>query len=149
MKPKVVICRGLPGSGKSTWSRQFVRTHKNWARVCKQDIRRDVFENPDEGFDGKDNFAGRSDSVVCRISDVTITSLLEVGYSVIIDGINLNPNSLSRLKTFIGKRASVRIKNFTEVPLSLCLDRNSRRSREHPVSSVYIRRLARLYLKGE
>ena len=36
---EVIICRGIPASGKSTWAKQFINEHPNYIRVNKDDIR--------------------------------------------------------------------------------------------------------------
>jgi len=36
---KITMTRGLPASGKTTWSKDFVKKHNNWKRVSKDDLR--------------------------------------------------------------------------------------------------------------
>lgn len=36
---KVIICRGIPASGKSTWAKQFIKENKNWIRIGRDDFR--------------------------------------------------------------------------------------------------------------
>ena len=37
--PKLKVLCGISGSGKSTYSTQFISTHKNWVRVNRDNIR--------------------------------------------------------------------------------------------------------------
>ena len=39
MKKKVLILIGIPGSGKSTWSTEFVKENKDWVRINRDDFR--------------------------------------------------------------------------------------------------------------
>ena len=38
-KNKIIFCVGVPASGKSTWSKDFVRNNENYARLCRDDYR--------------------------------------------------------------------------------------------------------------
>lgn len=145
-KPVVVVTKGLPGSGKSTWSRNYVRAHKNWARICKQDLRRDVFENPNIGLEDND-YGGRSNKAVCDIRDAAILLLITRGYSVIVDGLSLHPDAVSHIEKVVGNRANVRVQDFTWVSLETCILRDAKRSREFSAGERAIRRLHRLYLE--
>ena len=37
--PKVILCRGIQGSGKTTWAKQYCKEHPNTIRVNRDDIR--------------------------------------------------------------------------------------------------------------
>lgn len=36
---KLIILQGIPGSGKTTYARQFCKDHDNYVRVNRDDIR--------------------------------------------------------------------------------------------------------------
>ena len=37
--PKLILCRGIQGSGKTTWAKQYCKEHPNSIRVNRDDIR--------------------------------------------------------------------------------------------------------------
>lgn len=37
--PKLILCRGIQGSGKTTWAKQYCKEHPNTIRVNRDDIR--------------------------------------------------------------------------------------------------------------
>ena len=39
MEQKIILCKGLPGSGKSTWSKQYCIDNPEFVRINKDDIR--------------------------------------------------------------------------------------------------------------
>lgn len=36
---KIILCRGIQGSGKTTWAKQYCKEHPNSIRVNRDDIR--------------------------------------------------------------------------------------------------------------
>ena len=36
---KIILCRGIQGSGKTTWAKQYCKEHPNTIRVNRDDIR--------------------------------------------------------------------------------------------------------------
>ena len=49
MANKVIILRGQSSTGKSYWSTKYIKEHKGWARVNKDDIRKALFGRNDFG----------------------------------------------------------------------------------------------------
>jgi len=43
--PCVIATVGISGSGKSTWTKQFMETHKDWKVICPDQIRKDLTGN--------------------------------------------------------------------------------------------------------
>lgn len=39
-KQKIIFCKGLPGSGKSTWSKQYCLDNPEFVRINKDDVRK-------------------------------------------------------------------------------------------------------------
>ena len=40
MKRKIILCRGIQGSGKSTWAKRYCEEHPNTIRLNRDDIRK-------------------------------------------------------------------------------------------------------------
>jgi|WetSurSiteA1Bulk_404760.scaffolds.fasta_scaffold00048_31 predicted kinase len=115
-----VICKGLPGSGKTTWAKTQVQLHK-YTRVNRDDLREMVFNKHSP-------FSKEKENVIIALRDMNITYLLSNGKNVINDDTNLNPgtfNSQVELGEAVG--AEVKVQDFTDVPLSVCLARNNYR----------------------
>ena len=138
---ELIICRGLPASGKSTYARAEVKGSNSVIRVNRDDIR--------ESFtvaDGKWN-RGRETSAEL-IRDVVIREGLKAGKTVISDDTNLDPKVVNHLKNIAREcGANVQMKDFTYVTYSECIERDLKRSRS--VGADVILGMYRRYLKPE
>lgn len=129
----LVICRGLPGSGKTTYAESVVvdSPRGTVARVNRDDIRWRVFNT--EYFTNSDDF----EDVVTHLQHTMITTLLGAGATVVCDDTNLYPErtaALMRLADAAGVMWVIR--DFTHIPLETCIARDrtrllSSRSREY------------------
>ena len=96
-KNKIIFCIGVPASGKSTWSKDFVRNNQNYVRVCRDDYR---YMFKDMGwFD--DEIRNRLESLITKNINRDIFNLTTLGFNIIIDETNLDTKRLkSWLKAF-------------------------------------------------
>lgn len=135
--PKLIICKGLPASGKSTWSKAYVKTHPNTVRICRDDLRLML---KDVQFDPK----------IENIINIAQGNLLEGfmidDYDIILDATNLNPKywpGLQEMATMLNY--DLEWKDFTDVPLSECILRDSKRP--NSVGKKVIQRMHRQFLQ--
>lgn len=139
---QLVITRGMPGSGKTTYARQWVaddRAHR--ARVNRDDLRAML----DDGAFVK----GVTEPRVIAARDAAISSLLRQGVDVICDDTNLpqrTARDLVRLAARAG--AELAVVDMTDVPLETCLLWNGRRADKLPVPEDAIRDMHSRYLAG-
>ena len=79
---KLIICRGIQGSGKSTWSKQW----------CHEDPEHRVrFNNDDIRSMLGDYWVPSREKLVTEAKANMITFALINGYDVVVDNMNLNP----------------------------------------------------------
>jgi predicted kinase len=139
---RLLVTRGLPGSGKTTYARSWVSVYPvSRARVNRDDIREMLNESV--------FVKGATEQRVQAVRDATIRTLLERGVDVICDDTNLPQRTvrdLSKLAHFA--KAEVEFIDFTHVTLDTCLDRNLRRTDKPPVPESAIIDLHRRYLRG-
>lgn len=80
---ELILVKGLPGSGKSTWAKALMESKPNvYKRVCKDSLRAML------DFDA---FTGKSEDYILKTRDNLIIQALQNSFSVIIDDTNLNP----------------------------------------------------------
>ena len=130
---KLIICRGLPGSGKSTWAKARVGISQTNSvkRINRDDLRNML----DVGKHSKGNEAAIRD-----IRDALIMRFLSENKTVISDDTNIpwaTVNHLKELGHSLG--AEVHIEDFLQVPLQTCIERD--KLRENSVGEEVIRRM--------
>ncbi len=135
-KPVVILTRGLPGSGKSTWAKEQVAKHPDrYKRINKDDLR-------DMLHDGK--FSKANERMVERSRDALILTALENGFDVIIDDTNLATRHFDHISQLVKGIAKVKTQDFTDVPIAECIKRDLMRSRsvgEKVIRDMYKRHL--------
>ncbi len=134
-KVKVVITKGLPRSGKSTWSKKYVKEHKGWVRVSKDLVRKMLFGDANYG-PSSDDYKEVDDVLSQKIRNAITLIAVGEGRNVIIDGMHLKENSIIGLKTLLRGKAKVTVRHFS-APLEVCLERN-RLASDHRMSDEYI-----------
>lgn len=127
---KLIICRGLPASGKSTWAKQWViEDPEHRVRINQDDIRLML---------GKYWVPSR-EKLVQEIQFDAIIEALCRKFDVVIDNTNLNKKVLEKfdrlIKTF--EDYEIEYKDFFDTPLSVCIERD--KNRELQVTEKVIR----------
>jgi len=133
-KPILILTIGIPGSGKSTWARQYSEK-TGYVRVCPDDIRKEIT--------GEVSNISR-DSEVWAIAKERVNKLLDEGTNVIFDSTMMNSKTLTTFKMLSGK-AIVCYKVFNcsseeaKKRISLDISNNVDRSKvpEHIVDKMY------------
>jgi len=133
---KVIICKGLPGAGKTAWAKGLAAIYPDtYVRVSKDDIRKLLHDS---------RWDQESEKLVLDAQDALIMTCLGRGKNVIVDNTNLAPKHESRIRNLVGDKVVVEIKDFTNVPLEECLERD--KYRPNPVGEDTIRRMWQKYL---
>jgi|SRR5690606_32096562 len=133
---QLILTVGLPGSGKSTWAREWVAedpAHR--ARVNRDDLRtmlRGELVWGDRDLEAQVTAAQRA----------AVAALLEAGVSVVVDDTNLNPARRGALIS-IGQAAGADVViHRMDTPIEECIRRDALRPPHQRVGEAVIRRLA-------
>jgi predicted kinase len=130
---ELVICRGLPASGKSTWALQWIAEDRaSRARVNRDQLRLMV----DGGWIGSREVEDR----ITTVQVAAILALLKQRISVVVDETNLSGRTLVMLKGLARQgRATWRVQDFTHVGLEECIRRDAARTGHEHVGEQVIR----------
>lgn len=133
MKLIMMVLRGLPASGKSTFAKGLVTSDPDgWVRVNKDDIRERMLPN---GWSKQ-----KERDVVIPERDRLITEALASGKNVIIDDTNLEQKHLQHLYDIsVSFGADMQLKDF-EINVDDAIARDAKRP--NPVGEVVIRNMA-------
>ena len=117
MALKLILTKGLPASGKTTWAREYIQKYPETANLCKDDLRLQL---------GSTN---KREKRVIKVRDLLTEHYFELGYSVIWSDTNLNPVHIKRATELAEQhQAKLVIQDFTNVSLAECIRRDLVRS---------------------
>jgi len=115
---KVIMTKGLPASGKSTWAKEMCA--QGYKRVNKDDLRAMI----DNG-----KWSDKNENFIMEMRDFLVRNALKQGHSIIVDDTNFHPiheQKLKEIATELG--ADFEVKDFTDVPLEVCIARDAQRA---------------------
>lgn len=149
---KIILCRGIQGSGKTTWAKDWVKEFPvNRIRINNDDIRNML---------GPYWIPEREDLVSNIKRDIAFRAIT-MGYDIVVDNMNLNPkevkfwkevidihnhmvtNSLRAISEEPCYEYELEIKDFFNISLQECIDRDSKRP--NPVGEEVIRKTYEKY----
>lgn len=136
---KIVLCRGIQGSGKTTWAKQWVlEDPEHRVRFNNDDIRNML---------GKYWITSR-EHLVSDIKKDFMVSAMEFGYDIVVDNMNFNPKEIEYYENLVDSTLgymncySLEYKDFF-IPLEVCIERDSKR--ENPIGEEVIRKTYERY----
>lgn len=130
--PKLLMLRGLPGSGKSTFAKDLV-DKEQYVRVNKDDLRAMLDNGKHSKF--KEEF-------VLEIRDNIIREALEQGRNIVVDDTNIHPKHEQQLKKLAHDSLEIanvtfEIKEFFDVPVETCIERDLKRTNSVGSKVIY------------
>lgn len=125
---KIIICKWLPASWKSTWAKEQVeKSWKNIIRVNKDDLREMLW-----------GYSKPNEELVLNVRDYIINNAIATKRNIIIDDTNLDPKHEARIRELAPSDVQVEIKEF-RTSLEECIERDSKR--QNPVWEKVIREM--------
>jgi predicted kinase len=130
MSTLIVMC-GVPGCGKSTFAKQFAKTHKDVKIVSRDAIRFSMVKSNEEYF--------KHEKEVLKRFYGDIDAALKVYEYVIADATHLSRSSRNALFRHVNTKGIFVVGLWIETPLSTCLERNAGRSGRERVPNKVIK----------
>lgn len=139
-KLKVLILRGMPASGKTTYAKSLEQ--KGWVRVEKDDIRLDGTLYKDGAYNHKRG----DEAIVLKERNRLIRTALDQHNNVVSSDTNLNPKHVASISA-IGREygATIETKDFLDVPIAELIQRD--KDRENTVGEKVIRGMFHEFVK--
>lgn len=137
---KIILCRGIQGSGKSTWAKQWVAEDpEHRVRINNDDIRNML---------GVYWVTSRED-LVTDIKKNSVQYAMHRNYDIVIDNMNLNPKEVKFWEDIVKAhnnnsidKYEIKFKDFF-IPLEECIRRDA--VRPNPIGEKVIRDTWRRY----
>lgn len=129
----IVVLQGLPGSGKSSWAKEFCKKHKEFIRVNRDDLRNMRGEY----------WVPQQEELITKLERACVGEALKKGYSVILDSTNLNPKFTKQFEEEFKGKAKIE-KKFFECEVEECIKRDLQRP--NSVGEKVIRDMYEKYL---
>lgn len=134
---EIILTRGLPASGKSTYAKDMVtRSNGQVVRVNLDDIRAML------GFGHNASLAWNNEleKTALAVQDNAILAAVKAGKDVIVDNTNLQKRGPERIKKLFDGEVTFRVADFTGVSVAECIERDSKRA--NPVGADVIRKMS-------
>jgi predicted kinase len=141
LRPRLIMYRGLPGSGKTSHATEELHRHRaagrGAARLSRDDVRQAL------GLIAGATSAGE-EAEVTEIQARFLHSLLDAGISVVLlDDTNLTDDRVQHLAHLAGRHdATLDIVDLRGVPVQVCVDRDATRTGSAHVGADRIRSMA-------
>lgn len=128
-KPNIRIMAGAPGSGKTTYALDLVKTDPSYVRVNRDDIRKMV--------SGEYVIADKLErTLVSEVQHATILSALKAGKNVVIDNTNAKMAYIKEIVSKYHELATFDVK-YLHTDIEELLERNRTREKPVPVDVIY------------
>lgn len=146
MTHKIIVTRGIPGSGKSVFSKDWAKEDpKHRVRINRDDLRNML---------GCYWVPSRESLITSMYLSILNDSMIG-GYDIVIDNMNLNVKTIEEIQNIVKDfnlestlemrpiYYEVEFKDFFDIPLEVCIERDSKR--ENPVGEQVIRDIYNKY----
>lgn len=123
MEPFIIVTRGLPGSGKSTYADNIVRVVRNTVKVERDDLRKLHFK-------ALGKLTKEQEELVTKTQEALVRTYIAAGVTVVVSDTNLPDRSVKRWQK-IGHSldVDVHVEEFRDVPLEVVLKNNAERDK--------------------
>jgi len=121
--PKLLMLRGLPGSGKTTYARDLVEK-MGYVRVNKDELRKML---------NNGQHSQSKEEMVLEIRDLIVINALKAGKNVVVDDTNIHPKhekQLAQIAFDLSKTKKVSFKvfdDFLKTPVEQCIENDLKR----------------------
>lgn len=145
MSKKLIITRGLPGSGKTTWARelQLQLSNLHIHVISKDDIRK---AHTLTGW----RWTPEGEKEILHLRDAAVRNLFKYDADIVICADTNFGKHETRLRDLAKQcGAEFEIKDFTDVPVETCIERDSKRPEDERVGPEVIKQMYNKYLVVE
>ena len=123
----IKILVGIPASGKSTYTQNFLKENKNWISISRDSIKLSLFNEFKNDY--------RTELLINKISNSIIQSALETNHNIIIDNTNLKQKDIKNIIKEFNHLADIEFELFP-IDLEEAIRRNEKRENKVPIDTI-------------
>ncbi len=119
MIQQVIINIGVSGSGKTTWSTDYIFKHPNTIRINRDDLRKHFYGSLSGYY--QYIYLNKRETYITNTEELLFIGAIQAGYDIIIDNTNLKPLYIRKWLDFVkayndlrGTNIEVKFKIFPE-----------------------------------
>ena len=132
---EIIFTKGLPGSGKSTWSLKYCQDNHGWVRINRDDLRlmRGTYWIPEQ------------EGLITAWEREMVKLALLGGFNVIVDAMNINIKYCLAWTKYIHElmrdyNLDIKVsEKVFDTPLNICIERDAQRPKDRRVGAKIIR----------
>lgn len=132
---KVVILIGVPSSGKSYWSKKFVKDNPSYVRCNRDDFRRMLKDSQ--------MCEPKIEDLITELQNSTINSCLNKNLNVIVDNTHLKPKYIDAVVNLVKYKADIEFRIF-DISLNKAIERD--KEREFSVGETVLTKMYKDYV---
>ena len=118
-RPSLILLVGIPGSGKTTYSEQYIEKHPNTVHLSSDKIRAELWGNEATQGDNNEVFSLMQSRAIEALND---------GQSVVYDATNVTRKDRSYIISLCPKFAKIEC-HIIWAPIETCIERDAARER--------------------
>lgn len=119
MRPKLIVCCGIPGSGKTYYSKEYIEKNPNTIHLSSDSIRAELYG--DESIQGDPN-------EVFALMQKRAVEALNNGQNIVYDATNMTRKDRSGIIAVCPKFAKIEC-HIVWAPIETCIERDAARKR--------------------
>lgn len=118
--PRLLLTRGIPGSGKTTWAKAMSVKYSNLVLVSRDDLRHTLYADYNFGNSSLEEF------ITVQQRALIMNALLQ-GKDVIVHDNNVNIQFVIQFKKHFARFATISIVDFGDIDINTCIERDKLR----------------------
>lgn len=131
------MLKGIQGSGKTTWAKNYLKDRFDTVRVSNDELRLMMFNRV---------FSKRDSHFVSIIREMIIEKTMVEGKDIIVDNMNITNDFEMKYRMLAEKYGyEFELKEFTDTPLEVCIERDSKRT--NPIGFKLITEMYNKFIK--
>ena len=127
-RPVLILLCGIPGSGKTTWAKNYISKNPDFAHLSSDAIRAELY--------GDENIQGNPVEVFTLMQKKAVESL-NAGYNVVYDATSMTRKDRAGIISMCPKFTHIQC-NIIWAPIETCIERDTEKKVLNKMKVIYL-----------